>query len=484
MSEPVGPKSPLHLLRDLLARLSAVRIRPGASREPDPADRPDEEELSRGRLRAQVGVVRTAFGGEVTSATSANVRSSKDDSDTHYLLHPTRALVREEDLDEVFEFFDRERDRFGDDARRVDLRDLRRSRERRAERAEEVAPLPRLAALELPARTDDGDRVLATIDELETAVRPGVATPDHVVYVTVVGKLCPATEPEMVRTTRPWPAPSSDDTSGHGVRVAVVDTGLWTAAVGSKASPWMTDVYADSPDEEHVTSSAIHEYAGHGTFVSGVVKCVAPGTRVEVEGALPYGGAVFESELCQQLHEALVDGDHPQIISISAGTHTRNDFALLSFEMLAAEHGLDDGESTLVVAAAGNDSSSAPFWPAAFPWVVGVGSVDADGKVSSYSNYGSWVDVYARGSKHVNAFPVGTYTCVEPPNVGQVRTFKGLAQWSGTSFSTPIVSGLIAARMSAAGEDVLQARDAVLGAATLGGTDPGGSPVRVVGPLT
>ncbi|UMG94039.1 S8 family serine peptidase [Nocardioides sp. TF02-7] len=219
----------------------------------------------------------------------------------------------------------------------------------------------------------------------------------------------------------------------------------------SPTTPWLSGVVADPSDVETVDPAAIHPYAGHGTFVAGVVRCLAPATRVEVEGALPHGGAVYESEICRQLSEALDDDDHPQLISISAGTHTRRDFALLSFEMLAAAYGLDDGEETLVIAAAGNDGSDEPFWPAAFPWVVSVGSVDPDSAVSDFSNVGRWVDVYARGRDIVNAFPEGTYTCYEPPNVGEVRSFKGIAQWSGTSFSTPVVTGLVAARMSATG---------------------------------
>jgi subtilisin family serine protease len=133
------------------------------------------------------------------------------------------------------------------------------------------------------------------------------------------------------------------------------------------------------------------------------------------------------------------------------------------------------------VAAAGNDATSRPFWPAAYPWVLSVGALDGDMCVSDFSNHGDWVDVYAHGRDLVNAFPTGTYTCHEPAHAGEVRSFTGMAQWSGTSFATPVVTGLIAAYMSEHGVSARDAYDALV-AAGKQVTDPVGLTRPVVGP--
>ncbi len=131
----------------------------------------------------------------------------------------------------------------------------------------------------------------------------------------------------------------------------------------------------------------------------------------------------------------------------------------------------------MLVAAAGNDSSPAPFWPAAFRWAVGVGALDQDERVSDFSNYGVSADVFALGRNIVNAFPDGTYECLETPNKGNFREFRtGLARWSGTSFSAPVVAGLLAAEIRASGSDAATARDAVL-ARSVRRSDP------VIGPI-
>ncbi|TNM38593.1 S8/S53 family peptidase [Nocardioides albidus] len=472
---PTRSNNPLSaLLRLLRLPWGRPRSEPADVRPTDPA------ELGREVRRVQAGIIRDAFKGEVATAGPEN-SPVKDDADLTYLYRPGHLLVQAERLDEVLTWFRERGEDFGGEPEPVE------------------EPIKgRLVTIRLPSRRDRADDVLATLDELDDhfgrqddADSPPVATPDHIMYVTTRGGLCPATEPEVPRSRTPWPPQEADPTPAPDpkdkIRVAVVDTGLWMEAIDSDASPWLEsdDVFADATDEERVDRTAIHPYAGHGTFVAGVISCLAPETRIEVEGLLTRGGAIWESRIVRQLDEALGDDNHPQLVSISAGTHTRCGRPPLSFAMLAAEHRLAERDDVLVIAAAGNDASDEKFWPAAFSWAVSVGSVDPDRKVSDFSNYGKdWVKIYARGRDLVNAFPVGAYTCHEPPHAGIVRKFDGLAQWSGTSFSTPIVTGLVAAVMRDKRIPARAAWQAVEATAIDEHDTRINEDIRIVGPLT
>lgn len=367
-------------------------------------------------------------------------------ADFTYVFDPHRILVRAADADDFERAVARlDEGVLAETPRRDDVRLL-------------DGELVRYVLAERPGRESVPD-ILDLLEAL--GLRPGAASPDHWVHVAPGGgggHLCPAIEPEETGLVEPWPPQVPQKKKACDVSVVVVDTG-WNPPSGTDPrTPWLDGV---TGDDEH-NGPDLRTYAGHGTFIAGVVRCVAPETTVFVEGFAIgglHGGGVLESDLVVHLEQALAHD--PQVINLSAGCRTRMDHPSIALETFHRTR-LRKRDCVLL-AAAGNDSWSAPFWPAAFDWCVGVGSLDRDGRISDFSNFGVSADVYALGRNHVNAFPDGTFVCHETPNKGDVRVFDtGMARWSGTSFAAPIVAGMIAREISVSGSTAEEARDAVL----------------------
>ncbi len=301
--------------------------------------------------------------------------------------------------------------------------------------------------------------VLAALAQCREALPPGFGGPDMVMSIAGAGGHCPATEPDpLPSATAPDPLASSDRAAGEGVRVVVVDTGLDSTATDTHA--WLKGVEGE-PDPAIQPGGQLGQYAGHGTFIAGVVRAIAPRCEVYVQAAFTKVGTVLETELVDRLDEVLTNLQ-PDIITMSAGTETYDATGLHGFGPFVTTR-LRQHKGVVLVAAAGNDASRGPFWPAAMEGALSVGALAANWRSrASFSNFGGWVDVYAPGEDLINAFPVGDYTYEEPPRKGAVEHFDGMARWSGTSFSTPLVAGLIAARMSITGENGREAADALL----------------------
>jgi Subtilase family len=292
---------------------------------------------------------------------------------------------------------------------------------------------------------------------IERELGAGFATPNHVL-TAATGPMgpCPATEPqEVYGPWQPYPAVCPGD-GGAGVRIYVADTGLLEGAVTD--FPWLQDVKWE-PDPRSGAGDAIQPYDGHGTFVAGVIRCLAPKAEIYVANVFDTAGSAVESDIATRLNGALAHG--AEIIHMTIASPSRNNVPMMAIQAWLEQ--LSAYKGVVCIAAAGNNGNRLPCWPAAFDQVISVGALAADWCSRAYfSNFGGWVDVYAPGQNLVNAYATGTYTCAIAPYVDEKRTFSGMCQWSGTSFSTPIVTGLIATRMSRCDENGPEAAAALL----------------------
>jgi subtilisin family serine protease len=312
-------------------------------------------------------------------------------------------------------------------------------------------PVPGLALVQVSLQKKE--TLLDLVARIDKQLGPGTAGPDYLMGVSP-GTRCPATEPDGVpRDARPRPAISASRCDGRGTYVAVVDTGLLASAPDQH--PWLRGVEGSIEREVNKKTGLIaSRYTAHGTFIASIVRAMAPRAQVRVARTFRKAGANFESAVVKGLYEVMDWA--PDIISLSAGTHTWLDRGLLSFRVFV-DGPLRDRRETVLVAAAGNDGMDWKFSPAKMKGVLSVGALAAsEEERASFSNHGDWVKVYAPGEDLVHAYASGRYHYHETPGRPDHR-FHGMAGWSGTSFSTPVVAGLIAARMSGTGETARQA---------------------------
>lgn len=88
-------------------------------------------------------------------------------------------------------------------------------------------------------------------------------------------------------------------------------------------------------------------------------------------------------------------------------------------------------QGSILVAAAGNDGTSQVFYPAGYNNVVSVASSTSGDAKSSFSNYGTWIDVTAPGSSILSCNETGGYQFTQ-----------------GTSMASPMVAGLVGLMIS------------------------------------
>ena len=187
----------------------------------------------------------------------------------------------------------------------------------------------------------------------------------------------------------------------------------------------------------------------HGTFIAGILAAnndglgivgVAPGIKImDLKIWYYYSTGNDDSEWASRddIGRAIQYAVDNGADIISCSFSSKKDF----FEKLSSVKYYDEMEAAVnqgvvIVASAGNYNSDTKGYPACFDFVIAVGATDINNDRASYSSYGSWVELVAPGGDGVDGVESHKInsTCVD----GTYRT------GFGTSYSAPIVAGVVA----------------------------------------
>ncbi len=261
-----------------------------------------------------------------------------------------------------------------------------------------------------------------------------------------------------------------DLTTGANTIVAVIDTGVVLSHpdlqgqlvdgydfIRSVSNALDGDGIDRDPSDPGDRSNPDGSSSFHGTHVSGTaaaatnnsvgVAGVAFGAKIMPLRALgKFGGTDYDIEQAARFAARLSNdsGTLPprraDVINLSVGGPGSSSASQAVYDQVRAA-------GVVIVAAAGNDASTTPTFPASYSGVIGVSAVDINKNLAPYSNTGPTVSVAAPGgstSRDVNGDgkPDGVLSTVATDSGGTL--VNDYVIWQGTSMATPHMAGVVA----------------------------------------
>ena len=225
-------------------------------------------------------------------------------------------------------------------------------------------------------------------------------------------------------------------TTGKGVKVLVIDSSFELTHPDLRFS----NTYNFNLQNRDITPDSTADY--HGTAVAGVIGANR-GNNYGIMGVAPdsyliaFNGLfeiidddVYLESYIETFYKALeLDVDVINCSWTSTGIVDEASVDAINTFITQAR----DGKGGFVVFSSGNEASTSLLNEPALAKVISVGSIEADGSKSTYSNYGKRLDLVAP-SNFVSLDLTGTN--------GFSTSEMGFV--AGTSFSAPIVAGIIA----------------------------------------
>jgi hypothetical protein len=187
---------------------------------------------------------------------------------------------------------------------------------------------------------------------------------------------------------------------------------------------------------------------GHGSYVTGLISGavdnetstpVSPAFNVSIMSIaanIPFMNAFWGTDIANGIMYAALNG--ADVINMSLGGPYD--------DMVEDAVNFAHSQGVVMIASSGNENTSVAY-PAAYTNVIAVGSVNSSGARSSYSNYGSNLDLVAyvgQGSNAGTATYQQTLSCF--PNCTSASTFSATSSQYGvgTSYAAPQVAAAAA----------------------------------------
>jgi thermitase len=262
-------------------------------------------------------------------------------------------------------------------------------------------------------------------------VRPDRLPESPIVITAEINELAEAmqvSDPNDTRYGEQWalpvvglPAAWAAVPTGRTVIVAVIDSGICASHPDLQGRIMQGYDFVENDNDPQ-------DVFGHGCGVAGVIAAnsnnaegiagIAPNVQIMPLRVLDEGGIGNYALIASAIVHAADNGADIINLSLAGPTYSQ-------IMADAVTYAINKG--VVVIAAAGNQARERAFYPAAYPSVIAVGSIDPNLAQSAFSNYGAEIDIWAPGRDILTTTNDGGYD------------FE-----SGTSFAAPIVAGITA----------------------------------------
>ncbi|OYT73248.1 MAG: hypothetical protein CFK48_01575 [Armatimonadetes bacterium CP1_7O] len=224
----------------------------------------------------------------------------------------------------------------------------------------------------------------------------------------------------------------------RAVYIAIVDTGIDATHPDLSQKVRRFSSGAIYGYNAILNNAHTHDGHGHGTHCAGIAAAHTQ-NGIGIAGVAAWNPSLENTHTAVQLMpvKVLNDQGYGSFADIARGILWAVDngahIVSLSLGGTAGTQQLQDAvnyawnRGCLVVAAAGNNGTNAPFYPAYYENVLAVAATDPTDTLTSFSQYGAWVDIAAPGQAILSTVPSGGYDA-----------------WSGTSMACPHVAGAAA----------------------------------------